>query len=73
MTVTQIDLDDDALERVMATSAAKTKKDAVNLALRYYATRQERAALITKHLERARDWGAIEDARRRHDAEKNAL
>jgi len=73
MTITQIDLDDDALERVMATSDAKTKKDAVNLALRFYAGKQERAALIAKHLDRAREWGAVEDAERRHNAEKNAV
>lgn len=73
MTITQIDLDDDALGRVMATSEAKTKKDAVNLALRFYAAKQERAALIAKHLDRAREWGAVEDAELRHHAEKNAL
>ena len=73
MSVTQVDLDDDALERVMATSDAKTKKDAVNLALRYYAEKQERAALIAKHFDRASSWGAVVDAGRRHEAEKNAL
>ncbi len=44
MAVTQNDIDQDALDRVMALSRARTKKDAVNLALRYYADRQERAA-----------------------------
>ncbi|MFE3618026.1 type II toxin-antitoxin system VapB family antitoxin [Streptomyces anulatus] len=73
MTVTQIDLDDDALERVLATSHAKTKKEAVNLALRFYAEKQERAARIAKHFARAAKWGAVEDAERRHRAEKNAL
>jgi Arc/MetJ family transcription regulator len=73
MTVTQVDLEDDALERVMAASKAKTKKEAVNLALRFYAEKQERAALIAKHLERAEKWGAVEDAERRHHAEKHAL
>jgi Arc/MetJ family transcription regulator len=33
MAVTQIDIDDDALDRAMALSRARTKKDAVNLAL----------------------------------------
>jgi Arc/MetJ family transcription regulator len=42
MAVTQIDIDDDALDRAMALSKTRTKKDAVNLALRYYAERQER-------------------------------
>ncbi len=70
MAVTQIDIDQDALERVMALSTAKTKKEAVNLALQYYAERQERAARIGRHFERARRWGAIEDAERLHRAEK---
>ncbi|MFH8580447.1 type II toxin-antitoxin system VapB family antitoxin [Streptomyces zaomyceticus] len=71
MVVTQIDIDDDALQRVMALSKARTKKEAVNLALRFYADRQERAARIGRHFERARQWGAVEDAERRHEAEKD--
>jgi Arc/MetJ family transcription regulator len=70
--VTQIDIDQDALDRAMALSGARTKKDAVNLALRYYAERQERAARITRHFARAENWGAAEDAERLHQAEKNA-
>jgi Arc/MetJ family transcription regulator len=70
MSVTQIDIDDDALDRAMAMSGAKTKKEAVNLALRFYAEKQERAARIARHFERARDWGALEDAERLHQAEK---
>ncbi|HEY2575072.1 MAG TPA: type II toxin-antitoxin system VapB family antitoxin [Streptosporangiaceae bacterium] len=70
MTVTQIDIDQDALDRVVALSNVKTKKEAVNLALRYYAEKQERAARIAQHFERARDWGAVEDAERLHQAEK---
>ncbi|MGW0661980.1 type II toxin-antitoxin system VapB family antitoxin [Streptodolium elevatio] len=57
MSVTQIDIDDDALERVKALSNAKTKKEAVGLALRYYAEHQERAARISRHFERARSGG----------------
>ncbi|MBB1242763.1 type II toxin-antitoxin system VapB family antitoxin [Streptomyces durbertensis] len=72
MSVTQIDLDDDALERAMSLSKAKTKKEAVNLALRYYAEQQERAARIGRHFERAREWGAVEDAERMHQVEKHA-
>lgn len=72
MSVTQIDIDQDALDRVMAVSDAKTKKDAVNLALRYYADRQERAARIGRHFERARRWGAVQDAERLHQAEKGS-
>ncbi|MFK3730557.1 type II toxin-antitoxin system VapB family antitoxin [Streptomyces sp. NPDC088090] len=72
MAVTRIDIDEDALERAMALSKARTKKEAVNLALRFYADRQERAARIGRHFERARHWGAVEDAERRHRAEKDA-
>jgi Arc/MetJ family transcription regulator len=70
MSVTQIDIDDDELARAMALSGAKTKKEAVNLALRFYAEKQERAARIARHFERARRWGALEDAERLHRAEK---
>lgn len=72
MAATQIDIDQDALDRVMAVSKVKTKKDAVNLALQYYADRQERAARISRHFERARRWGAVEDAERLHRAEKES-
>jgi Arc/MetJ family transcription regulator len=72
MAVTQIDIDDDALDRAMMLSKARTKKDAVNLALRYYAERQQWAARIGRHFERARHWGAVEDAERRHQAENDA-
>jgi len=70
MSVTQIDIDDDALERVVALSRAKTQKEAVNLALQFYAEKQERAARISRPFERARHWGALEDAERLHRAEK---
>ncbi len=72
MSVTQIDIDDDALERVLALSKAKTKKEAVNRALQFYAERQDRAARIKRHFERARGWGALEDAEREHQAEKDS-
>ncbi|MFE3722735.1 type II toxin-antitoxin system VapB family antitoxin [Streptomyces cyaneofuscatus] len=71
MSVTQIDIDDEALERAMALSKARTKKETVNLALRFYAEQQERAARISRHFERARNWGAVEDAERRHRTEKD--
>ena len=72
MAVTQIDIDQDALDRAMALSKSRTKKDAVNLALRYYADRQERAARIGRHFERAQNWGAVKDAESAHRAEKEA-
>jgi Arc/MetJ family transcription regulator len=71
MTVTQINIDDETLERAVALSNAKTKREAVKLALRYYVDRQERAARIGRHLDRARHWGAVEDAERRHQREKD--
>ena len=70
--LTQIDIDQDALDRAMALSKAKTKEEAVNLALRYYADKQERAARIARHFERARDWEAAKVAERLHRAERNA-
>lgn len=33
--------------------------------------RQDRAACIGRHFERARQWGVVEDAERRHRAEKD--
>ncbi|MFB7457803.1 MULTISPECIES: hypothetical protein [unclassified Streptomyces] len=33
---------------------------------------QERAARISRHFERAREWGAVEDAECLHRAEKNS-
>lgn len=72
MPMTQVDIDDDALERVIALSKAGTKEEAVNLALRFYADQQERAARISRHFERVRQWGAVEDAERRHRAEKDS-
>jgi Arc/MetJ family transcription regulator len=70
MGVTQIDIDDDTLQPAMALSRAKTKKEAVNLALRFCAEKQERAARIARHFGRAQHWGALEDAERLHRAEK---
>ncbi|MHC5907078.1 type II toxin-antitoxin system VapB family antitoxin [Streptomyces sp. S6] len=72
MSVTQIDIDDEALERAMALAKVRTKKEAVNLALHFYAEQQERAARIGRHFERAREWGAVEDAEQQHRAEKNS-
>jgi Arc/MetJ family transcription regulator len=56
MSVTQIDIDEDALERVTSLAGVHTKKEAVNLALRFYAEQQERAG-ISRHFERAQHWG----------------
>ena len=47
MSVTRVDIDDDVLERAMALSGAKTKKDAVNLALRFYAEKHIRCGGVS--------------------------
>ena len=52
-------------------NGTRTKKETVNLALRFYAEQQERAARVGRHFDRARTWGAVEDAERRHRAEKD--
>lgn len=72
MSVTQIDIDEEALERAMSLAGVRTKKEAVNLALRFYAEQQERAARISRHFERAQHWGAVDQAERMHQAEKDA-
>ena len=72
MSVTQIDIDEDALQRAMSLAGVRTKKEAVNLALRYFAEQQERAARISRHFERAQNWGAVEHAERLHQQEKDA-
>ena len=56
MTVTQIDVDDDALTEAMRLSGAKSKKDTVNLALREYAARHRRIAALEHHAATALDW-----------------
>ncbi|MFJ2073678.1 type II toxin-antitoxin system VapB family antitoxin [Streptomyces anulatus] len=48
MSVTQIDIDDEALERAMALSKARTKKETGNIALRFYVEQQERAVRISR-------------------------
>ncbi|MCC5033706.1 type II toxin-antitoxin system VapB family antitoxin [Streptomyces sp. WAC 00631] len=56
MSVTTIDLDDDALEKAMRVAGGGTKKDVVNAALREYAERHQRAALVAKHFRTAQHW-----------------
>ena len=46
MTVTQMDLDDDALAEAMKLSGAKSETETVNLALRGYAARHRRIAAL---------------------------
>lgn len=56
MSVTQIDLDDDALTEAMRLSGAKTKKDTVNLALREYANRHRRIDALEHYAAAAKSW-----------------
>ena len=56
MTVTQIDLDDDALAEAMRLSGARSKKDTVNLALREYAARHRRIAALDHYAAAAQAW-----------------
>lgn len=56
MTVTQIDLDDDALGEAMRLSGARSKKDTVNLALREYAARHRRIAALDHYADVAQTW-----------------
>jgi Arc/MetJ family transcription regulator len=56
MSVTQIDLDDDALNEAMRLSGAKTKKDTVNLALREYAARHRRVKALERYAAAAGEW-----------------
>jgi len=56
MTVTQIDLDDDALTEAMRLSGAKSKKETVNLALREYSARHRRIAALDHYATVAQGW-----------------
>jgi len=56
MTVTQIDLDDDALAEAMRLSGARSKKETVNLALREFAARHRRIAALDHYTAVAQGW-----------------
>lgn len=56
MTITQIDLDDEALADAMRLSGARSKKDTVNLALREYAARHRRIAALDHYVAVAQSW-----------------
>ena len=56
MTVTQIDLDDEALAEAMRLSGARSKKETVNLALREYAARHRRIAALDHYASVAEGW-----------------
>lgn len=56
VSVTQIDLDDDALVEVMRIAGVHTKKEAVNLAMRDYVERFRRVDALARSREQAKDW-----------------
>jgi Arc/MetJ family transcription regulator len=56
MTLTQIDIDDNALTEAMRLSGAKTKKETVNLALREFAARHRRVAALEHYARAAAGW-----------------
>jgi len=56
MSVTQIDLDDDALDAVMRIAGVRTKKEAVNLAMRDYVERFRRIEALARSRENAKGW-----------------
>lgn len=56
MSVTQIDLDDDALAEVMRIAGVHTKKEAVNLAMRDYVEQFRRIEALARSREHAKGW-----------------
>ncbi len=70
MALTQIDIDDDALNEAMRLSGAKTKKDTVNLALREFAARHRRVAALEHFANLAAGWD-YEDWEQRRAAGKD--
>jgi Arc/MetJ family transcription regulator len=68
--VTQIDLDDEALEQAMRLSGAKSKKDTVNLALREFAARHSRIAALDRYADAAASWD-YDGWRAMHAADKS--
>jgi Arc/MetJ family transcription regulator len=71
MSVTTIDLDDDALEKAMRVAGGGTKRDVVNAALREYAERHEQAALVAKHYRTAQQWDYVAWQRHRAEGRQN--
>jgi Arc/MetJ family transcription regulator len=56
MSMTTLDLDDDALAEAMRLSGVKTKKETVNTALREYAARHRRIAALEQYAALAQGW-----------------
>jgi Arc/MetJ family transcription regulator len=71
MSVTQVDVDDEALAEAMRLMGTSTKKDTINTALREYASRLRRLEAAEKLAARA-SRGEFDDAAEAHDAAKAA-
>lgn len=71
MSVTQIDLDDDALAEAMRLMGSTTKKDTVNEALRDYVARVKRLEAAERLAARG-ERGEFEAAAAAHDAARRA-
>jgi Arc/MetJ family transcription regulator len=54
--LTQIDIDEDALAEAMRLSGTKTKREAVNLALREFAARHRRLAALEHFAALSKRW-----------------
>lgn len=70
MSLTQIDLDDDALAEAMRLAGTKTKKETVNLALREFAERHRRIEAFEGFRAEAKNWD-YEGWERMRAADKN--
>ncbi|MFE1307824.1 type II toxin-antitoxin system VapB family antitoxin [Streptomyces sp. NPDC058755] len=71
MSVTQIDLDDEALAEAMRLMGATTKKETVNAALRDYVARVKRLEAAERLVGRGAR-GEFDQAATAHDAAKRA-
>lgn len=56
VSITQIDLDDEALDEVMRIAGVRTKKEAVNLAMRDYVARFRRVEALERSRQQAQQW-----------------
>lgn len=71
MSVTQIDIDDNALKEAMRMMGTTTKKETVNLALREYVARIQRLEALERLAARAQR-GEFDEAAAAHQAAKTA-
>jgi Arc/MetJ family transcription regulator len=71
VSVTQVDIDDEALSEAMRLMGTTTKKETINTALREYAARVRRLEAAEKLAARAAR-GEFDDAIAAHDAAKAA-